>query len=48
AGWRDALRRGLVTRDESVLLFNCANGNKYPLPDRSQALKLAEAEPNRL
>lgn len=48
AGWRDALRHGLVTRDESVLLFNCANGNKYPLPDRSRALKLADAEPNRL
>ena len=45
AAWRQALRRGLVERDERVLLFNCANGNKYPLPDRSKKLKLAEAEP---
>jgi len=28
-----------------VLLFNCANGNKYPLADRSKRLVLAEAEP---
>jgi threonine synthase len=45
AAWREALERGLVGRDERVLLFNCANGNKYPLEDRSKRLKLAEAEP---
>jgi len=45
AGWRVALDRGLVTRDETALLFNCANGNKYPLADRSKRLKLAEADP---
>ncbi len=44
AGWRRALQRGLVARNESVLLFNCANGNKYPRPDRSKMLKLAEAQ----
>ena len=44
AGWRYALERGLVARDESVLLFNCANGNKYPLADSSKTLKLAEAQ----
>ena len=43
AGWRQALASGLVDRDESVLLFNCANGNKYPLPDRSRRLQLASA-----
>jgi threonine synthase len=48
AGWRRALQRGLVARDENVLLFNCANGNKYPLPDRSQGLKLAEAQSSEL
>jgi threonine synthase len=46
AGWRQALQRGMVGRDERVLLFNCANGNKYPLPDRSKRLKLAGAEPS--
>ena len=48
AGWRQALDRGLVAASEVVVLFNCANGNKYPLPDRSQALKLAEADPAKL
>jgi threonine synthase len=43
AAWSQALERGLVGKDERVLLFNCANGNKYPLPDRSRKLKLAEA-----
>jgi threonine synthase len=48
AGWRRALERGLVGKDETVLLFNCANGNKYPLPDRSQRLTLAGAQPRDL
>ena len=48
AGWRSALARGLVGRDERVLLFNCANGNKYPLADRSRRLKLATADANML
>ena len=43
AGWRSALERGLVGRDETALLFNCANGNKYPLSDRSRRLELASA-----
>ena len=45
AGWRLAVDRGLVGRDELVLLFNCANGNKYPLEDRSKRLVLAEGDP---
>lgn len=48
AAWRQALERGLVGKDERVLLFNCANGNKYPLPDRSKRLKLAEARADQL
>jgi threonine synthase len=48
AAWRKARERGLVGRTERVLLFNCANGNKYPLPDRSKRLKLNEAAPERL
>jgi len=42
AGWRMALERGLVGKDERVVLFNCANGNKYPLADTSRRIKLAE------
>ena len=43
AGWRSALERGLVGAGERVVLFNCANGNKYPLPDRSRRLELSSA-----
>jgi threonine synthase len=45
AGWRLAVGGGLVGANERVLLFNCANGNKYPLADRSRRLMLGEAEP---
>jgi len=45
AGWRLALERGLVSRGETVLLFNCANGNKYPFSDRSHQLVLAASRP---
>jgi threonine synthase len=48
AAWRKALSQGLVGRDERVLLFNCANGNKYPLQNRSKTLKLAVARPESL
>ena len=44
SAWRDALVRKLVGKDEHVVLFNCANGNKYPLTDRSRRMKLAEIE----
>ena len=44
AAWRLARQRGLVGADEKVLLFNCANGNKYPLPDKARLLKLGEAD----
>jgi threonine synthase len=45
AAWRKALAEGLVGKAERALLFNCANGNKYPLPDRSNRLTLAGADP---
>ena len=48
AAWRLALERGLIGNDETALLFNCANGNKYPLPDRSRRLALADADPRQL
>jgi threonine synthase len=38
AAWREALDAGLVGKDERVVLFNCATGLKYPLPDRSRPL----------
>ncbi|MEO7815298.1 MAG: threonine synthase [Sphingomicrobium sp.] len=48
AGWRLALARGLVGVDEQVVLFNCANGNKYPLADRSRRIELANVEASEL
>jgi threonine synthase len=32
AGYRAALERGLVAKDERAVLFNCGNGLKYPMP----------------
>lgn len=43
AGWRLALARGLVGRDERVLLFNCAAGNKYPLKPTAPHIRLADS-----
>jgi threonine synthase len=48
AAWRQALERGLIGKDERAVLFNCANGNKYPLADRARRMSLAEMEPSRL
>lgn len=48
AAWRKTLGQGLVGKDERVVLFNCANGNKYPLADRSKELRLATAKPEDL
>ncbi len=36
AAWRKARKMGLVTPDERAVLFNCATGLKYPLPDHSR------------
>ena len=35
AAWRDALAQGLATPGERAILFNCASGLKYPLPQSS-------------
>jgi threonine synthase len=48
AAWRKALAQGQVSPDERALLFNCANGNKYPLADRSKRLKLEGADARNL
>ena len=38
AAYRRAVDEGLVRSDERAVLFNCATGLKYPLPDRSERL----------
>jgi threonine synthase len=38
AAWRQALDQGLISPDDRALLFNCATGLKYPMPDMSKTL----------
>jgi threonine synthase len=38
AAYREALRTRLIDEEESVVLFNCATGLKYPMPDTSKTL----------
>ncbi len=38
AACEKALAQGLISRTDRVVLFNCATGLKYPMPDRSKRL----------
>ncbi len=38
AAYRQALADGLVDEEDEVVLFNCATGLKYPMPDASRTL----------
>ena len=38
AAWLQSLDAGLIERDDHVVLFNCATGLKYPLPDAGTPL----------
>lgn len=38
AAYHDALAAGLVGKGDRVVLFNCATGLKYPMPDDSRTL----------
>ena len=38
AACEKALAAGLIERSDRVVLFNCASGLKYPLPDRSKSI----------
>jgi threonine synthase len=48
AAYRDSLADGRVTKQDRVMLFNCASGLKYPLPpvtrrlDRHQPIDYAK------
>jgi threonine synthase len=44
AAWREALHHKLIDGSDRVVLFNCANGNKYPLLDRSRRMGLADID----
>ncbi len=36
AAWKQALNDGRLSKDERVVLFNCATGLKYPLPEAGE------------
>jgi threonine synthase len=38
AAWEVGLERGLIERDERVVLFNCGSGLKYPMPSADRVL----------
>ena len=38
AGWEVGLERGDIARDDRVVLFNCGNGLKYPMPPADRVL----------
>ena len=40
AAWRKSLAQGLVDRDATAVIFNCASGLKYPLPESGRRLDL--------
>ena len=40
AGWEIALERGDISRDDRVVLFNCGNGLKYPMPPADRVLEV--------
>jgi threonine synthase len=43
AAYKEALADGRVRPNERVVLFNCASGLKYPMPEAGHQLKLGEA-----
>ena len=43
AAYKDAVADGRVGPGERVVLFNCASGLKYPMPDAGRRLKLSSA-----
>jgi threonine synthase len=38
AGYQIALERKIINENEKVVIFNCASGLKYPMPDSNQAI----------
>ncbi len=43
AAYQQTLADGRVRPDERVVLFNCASGLKYPMPEAGNRLKLGES-----
>src|SRR5467141_504501 len=43
AAYRQALADGRIRPDQRIVLFNCASGLKYPMPEAGSRLKLGES-----
>ena len=43
AAYKEALADGRIRRDDRIVLFNCASGLKYPMPEAGRHLKLGNA-----
>jgi threonine synthase len=43
AAYKEALADGRIRSDDRVVLFNCASGLKYPMPEAGRKLRLGEA-----
>jgi threonine synthase len=43
AAYKQALADGRIRSDDRVVLFNCASGLKYPMPEAGRRLKLGSA-----
>ena len=43
AAYKQALADGRIRPDNRVVLFNCASGLKYPLPEAGRPLKLGSS-----
>ena len=38
AGYKIAIEKKIINADEKAVLFNCASGLKYPMPDSNQTI----------
>ena len=43
AAWQKAIENGLVSVEDEAVLFNCATGLKYPMPDTNQFIDCTKA-----
>lgn len=45
AAWKQELASGRISPRDNVVLFNCASGLKYPLPEVTRALAVGDSRP---
>ena len=47
AAYQQALRDGRIAKSDRVVLFNCASGLKYPMPEAAATFSARDADPYR-